>query len=102
MKMCLLVQVVAEEKDRIEKMITSYEAALLTLPKGVLVSKQVKGNYYFYLQYRDGKKTVSKYIGKESEKVTEIKLQIERRKQIDLLLKLLRDEYALAQKYMGE
>ena len=100
--MSLLAQIVAEEKDRIEKMITGYEAALLTLPKGVLVSKPVKGNHYFYLQYRDGKKTVSKYIGKESEKVTEIRLQIERRKQIDILLKSLREEYALAQKYMGE
>lgn len=83
-------------------MIAEYEAALLLLPKGVLVTKTVKGNLYYYLQYRNGKKTVSEYIGKESDKVTEIKSLIGRRKQIDLMLKSLREEYALALKYTGE
>ena len=100
--MSLLAQIVAEEKSRIEKMILDYEKALLSLPKGVLVSKTVKNNLYYYLQYREGKKTVSVYVGKDSDKVAEIQAQIERRKQIETMLKALREEYTLAQKYTGE
>ena len=100
--MSLLAQIVAEEKSRIEKMILDYEKALLSLPKGVLVSKTVKNNLYYYLQYREGKKTVSVYVGKDSDKVAEMQAQIERRKQIETILKTLREEYTLAQKYTGE
>ena len=100
--MSLLAQIVTEEKSRIEKMINEYEKALLSLPKGVLVNKTVKNNIYYYLQYREGKKTVSVYIGKDSDKVSEVQSRIERRKQIETMLKALREEYALAQKYTGE
>ena len=99
--MSLLAQIVNEEKIRIEKMIADYETALLSFPKGVLVVKMVKENQYYYLQYRDGKKTVSEYVGKDTEKVAEIRLRVERRKQIELILKELREEHALAQKYTG-
>ena len=100
--MSLLAQIVMEEKSRIEKMITDYETALLSLPKGALVSKTVKNNPYYYLQYREGKKTVSVYIGRDSEKVAETKAQIERRKQIETMLKALHEEHALTQKFTGE
>jgi len=100
--MSLLAQIVMEEKSRIEKMIADYEKALLSLPKGALVSKTVKNNPYYYLQYREGKKTVSVYIGRDSEKVAETKAQIQRRKQIETMLKALREEHALTQKFTGE
>ena len=36
-------------------MISQYETELSCLPKGVLLTKSIKGSQYFYLQYRNGK-----------------------------------------------
>ncbi len=82
-------------------MIVSYEAEMAKLPKGVLINKTIKGNQYFYLQYRDGKKIVSEYIGKDYVKIEKLQNQIERRKHIQAMLKALHAEYAAAQKMMG-
>jgi len=100
--MSLLSQIVAEEKDRIKKMISEYEQELTTLPKGTLVCKKVKGNHYFYLQFRNGKKTVSAYVGGEADKVDELRERINRRKHIESMLKILKIEYSQAVKITGE
>lgn len=63
-----------------------------TLPKGSIKRKNVNGNIYYYLVFRNGNKIVSKYIGKDEESVTVIKEQILRRKQIEGILKKLMDE----------
>lgn len=81
-------------------MISQYETELSCLPKGVLITKSIKGNKYYYLQYRNGKKTVSEYIGRQSDKVEELQKQIDRRKHIRAMLKALHEEYATAQKMM--
>lgn len=98
--MTLLAQIVMEEKHRIERMIFEYEQALLALPKGTLVSKSVKSNSYYYLQYRQGKKTISKYVGKDPEKVEQVRVQIDRRKHIEAMLNALHNEYAQARKVL--
>ena len=82
-------------------MISQYETELSCLPKGVLITKSIKGDQYYYLQqYRDGKKTVSGYIGRQSDKIKELQKQIDRRKHIRAMLKALHEEYATAQKMM--
>ena len=73
--MSLLTEAVAQEQRRIERMISQYETELSCLPKGVLITKSSKGNQYYYLQYRNGKKTVSEYIGRQSDKVEELQKQ---------------------------
>lgn len=98
--MSLLTEAVAQEQRRIERMITGYEAELARLPKGVLTTKSIKGNQYSYLQYRDGKRTISEYVGKNKEKIEKLQSQIERRKHIQAMLKALHTEYAAAQKMM--
>ena len=98
--MSLLTEAVAQEQRRIERMISQYETELSCLPKGVLITKSIKGNQYYYLQYRNGKKTVSEYIGRQSDKVELLQKQIDRRRHIQLMLKLLHEEYATAQKMM--
>ena len=99
--MSLLTQIVTEEKSRIEKMIFDYEQELLSLPKGSLVCKNVKNKQYFYLQYRDGKKTVSSYIGNDSAKIDAVRENISRRKHIEAMLKTLKNEYSQAIKITG-
>jgi len=99
--MSLLSQIVAEEKDRIKKMISEYEQELGTLPKGTLVGKNVKDKQYFYLQFREGKKIVSSYIGGKADKIDELRERINRRKHIEAMLKALKIEYAQAIKITG-
>lgn len=81
-------------------MIEKYEAELTNLPKGVLIAKTIKGNQYYYLQYRRGKKIISKYIGRTGDIVEKLQQQIERRRHIQTMLKALSEEYATAQKMM--
>ena len=98
--MSLLENAVVQEQRRIEYMIEKYETELADLPKGVLIAKMIKGNQYYYLQYRSGKKTISEYIGRKSDKVEKVQQQIERRRHIQSMLKALSEEYATAQKMM--
>ena len=53
--MNLLENAVVQEQRRIEYMIKKYETELTTLPKGALIAKMIKGNQYYYLQYRSQK-----------------------------------------------
>jgi len=99
--MSVLVSIVLEEKSRIEKMISSYEQEVGTLIKGSLVCKKVKSKVYYYLQFREGKKTVSSYVGSDATKVEELREQINRRRHIEAMLKGLRTEYAQAIKLIG-
>ena len=57
--------VISREETRNENMITEYTKELDTLPRGKITPKTVNGKTYYYLYYRDGKKVVSKYIGKD-------------------------------------
>lgn len=98
--MNLLKDTVVQEQRRIKYMIEKYEAELADLPKGVLIAKTIKGNQYYYLQYRNGKKTISKYVGRTGDKVEKLQQQIERRRHIQTMLKVLSEEYATAQKMM--
>ena len=98
--MSLLTEAIAQEQRRIKRMITGYQTELLSLPKGTLIKKIIKGNSYYYLQYRNGKKTVSEYIGKDEAKAHTLQEKLNRRKHIQTMLKALQDEYALSQKMM--
>ena len=87
--MNLLADIIMQEKQRIILMITDYEQQLETLPRGVLSEKKVKNNSYNYLQYREGKKVLSCYIGKNEVKLNEIRSLLERRKHIEMMLQSL-------------
>ena len=99
--MNLLENAVVQEQRRIEYMIKKYETELTTLPKGALIAKMIKGNQYYYLQYRSGKKTISKLCRETQEiKLKKLQQQIERRRHIQVMLKALSEEYAITQKMM--
>lgn len=100
--MRLLSNAIKKEHQRIVAMIALYENQLVDLPKGVMAIKKVKNNEYHYLQYRDGKKVVSKYIGNDEKRIDEIKNQIEQRKHIEAMLDMLNAELKQVNKLMGE
>lgn len=45
-------------------MLAKYQEALAELPKGTISEKQVKGNTYYYLKYRDGKRLFPSTLGR--------------------------------------
>lgn len=90
--MSMLMSVIAREESRNEKMISEYTKELGTLAKGKITPKMINGRRYYYLYYRDGKKVVSKYIGNDEERLTAVREQLERRRQIEELLKMLKEE----------
>lgn len=94
--MNLLIDTIIKEKRRIAYMLDRYEKMLVMLPKGTLVGCEKNGRTYYYLKYRNGKKVVSKYVGKAS--VETIAGQIEKRKHIEAMIKSLKEELGIAEK----
>ncbi|MCQ4794164.1 hypothetical protein NE604_00700 [Anaerofustis stercorihominis] len=96
--MNLIISTVLQEKQRIDYMLTKYQETLAELPKGTISEKQVNGNTYYYLKYRDGKKVVSKYVGKQEAEA--LKQQIDKRRHIEVMIKSLLKEQKLAEKLL--
>ena len=90
--MSMLASIVAKEQQRNMNMILEYTKELESLPKGSIRAKNVKGKIYYYLNYREGNKVVSKYIGKDLDKISDLKNLIERRIQIEKIIKQLKVE----------
>jgi len=97
-KMNLIINTVLLEKKRIDYMLAKYQEAFAELPKGTISEKQVNGNTYYYLKYRDGKKIVSKYVGKQEAEA--LKQQIDKRRHIEVMIKSLLKEQKLAEKVL--
>ena len=79
-------------------MLARYHETLSELPKGTISEKLIKGNTYYYLKYRDGKKVISKYVGKD--KIQEVRELVEKRRHIEALIKSLTEEQQLATKIL--
>ena len=94
----MILTTVMQEKQRIDYMLEKYQESLAELPKGTISEKQVKGNTYYYLKYREGKKIVSKYIGKKE--IEELKQQIDKRRHIEAMIKSLLEELKIAEKVL--
>ena len=96
--MSMLMTLISREEARNENMITEYTKELETLPRGKITPKTVNGKTYYYLYYRDGKKVVSKYIGKDEESLIAVREQLTRRSQIEEIIKKLKEEKAQIKK----
>ena len=99
--MSLVLHTVQREKERVEYMLAAYSRELDDLPKGTVVTKTVGRNEYFYLKYRDGKKVITDYLGKDGDKVRTIRSQLERRRHIEAMITHLQSEQSLANKILG-
>lgn len=96
--MSMLMTIISREEMRNENMINEYTKELETLPRGKITPKKVNGKTYYYLYYRDGKKVVSKYIGKNEERLATIREGLVRRSQIEEIIKRLKEEKAQIKK----
>jgi len=84
--------VVEEEKERNLERQEAYREEIKKLPRGYLVIKKRGDKKYHCLQYRDGLRTVTKYLKIDTD-IKEITEQIARRKHYEGLVKRLQKEY---------
>lgn len=96
--MNMILSMVLQEKQRIDYMLARYQETISELPKGTISEKLINGNTYYYLKYRDGKKVISKYVGKDN--IQELKEQIEKRRHVEAMIKSLTEEQRLAAKIL--
>lgn len=96
--MNMILTTITQEKVRIEFMLSKYLEEYNRLPKGSLSEKRAGDKTYYYLKYRDGKKVISRYISKN--RIDEIRGQIDKRKHIEVMIKSLREELAIANRVL--
>lgn len=90
--------VIKNEALRNNQMIEQYEKRIADLPKGTLILRK---NEYYYLKYRNqAGKVCDDYIGKDSEKVADIREKLERRKHYEKMLATLKQEQKTIQKIL--
>jgi hypothetical protein len=82
-----------EEKRRNLEMQEVYRREIMSLPKGSIVVKNVSGNDYYYLKYRQDRKVKTDYLGKDEKVVESVTRGIEKRRYLQGVLKRLRVEY---------
>jgi len=91
--MKILNGVLNEELDRLNKLKKNYEKQIAKLPKGSLIKKNIKGNIYYYLNYRQEKKKIFKYIGKlPGEELENLVDKIEERRKLEKLNKRVKKD----------
>lgn len=90
--------VIKKEALRNNQMIEQYEKRIVDLPKGTLILRK---NEYYYLKYRNQEgKVCDDYIGKDSDKVAEIRGKLEQRKHYEEMLASLKQEQKTIQKIL--
>lgn len=97
--MSVLMGVLAEEMDRLNRQEVAFENSRSSLPKGYISKKVIKGKEYFYLQHKENGKVVSKYISAEN--LPEVEEQVKRRKQLDAALQRVRADKKRLRKVLG-
>lgn len=88
------------EAKRMSALRDSYEKQLAVLPKGSLRAKERNGRKYYYLAYRRGGKVVSEYVGNDEATITVLRERLERRKNIENLLRSIKNELHLMSKVL--
>jgi len=82
-----------EEKQRNIEMQEVCRREIYSLPKGSIAVKNISGNSYYYLKYRQDNKIKTDYIGKNESAADSLRRGIEKRKHLQGVLKRLRLEY---------
>lgn len=94
----MILTTILQEKQRIEYMLAKYREELDKLPKGSISEKHNGTKVYYYLKYREGKKVISLYISKAD--IDCVRAQVERRKHIEVMIKSLQEELAIADRIL--
>lgn len=81
----MLMDLLKEEQQRALAMQAAIQQEMRTLPKGYVSRKLIKGRPAHYLQWREGKRVLSRHIPREQ--VQKLSSQVERRRELQALAK---------------
>lgn len=94
----IIKETLREELDRNLRSQHAYEIEIGGLPRGS-VSVRMRGEHeYCYLKYRDGRRTITEYVGPASRVERGLREQVRRRKEAQAILKRLKHEQAFIEK----
>jgi len=84
--MSTLMDIINEEKNRLEKLLIFYDKEIQKLPKGFISRKKINGNIYYYRCYRKDNSVKTIYLGTEkSDNFNKIQEQISERRKLEHL-----------------
>ena len=90
--MSVIQDIVNDERKRLERLFKVYEKKISALPRGSISVKKRGNGLYCYLVFRDGKKIIYQYLGKErSSEVKKIESKISERKHYERLLEKVKE-----------
>ena len=93
MKSDVVKAVFQDELERNRRLNARYEKELETLPKGSVFKRKIGNKEYLYLNYREGEKVISKFLGKSGEfNLDKLQTRLDKRKEYKALLKKLKQE----------
>lgn len=93
MKSDVVKAVFQDELERNQRLVSRYEKELENLPKGSIYKRKIGNHEYFYLNYREGNKVISKFLGKnETFDSDELQMQLDKRNKYKQLIKKLKLE----------
>ena len=93
MKSDVVKAVFQDELERNQRLVARYEKELEILPKGSIFKRRIGSQEYLYLNFREGAKVVSKFLGKAGAFNTdELQTQLDKRKEYKQLLRKLKIE----------
>ena len=96
--MSILMDLLEEELDRLDRQKAAYEADLKQLPKGYISKKNIRGKVSYYLQHRDGQQIKSKYISEKD--LPSLEEKIQRSKQLQASLVRVKQDQAKLRKVL--
>lgn len=98
--MSIIKSVILDEYDRNKRMQQTYIQELANFPRGSITRKCIRGRYYYYWMYRENGKVINKYISGKSNKIDELQSQVEKRKQVEQLIRNLKAEQLEMERYL--
>ena len=88
----LIREMLEEELDRNRRAQTAYIAERDSLPRGSIRVKTRGVKRYCYLKFRDGKKTITDYVGVADAVEEKLRAQVEQRKALESTIQQLKSE----------
>ena len=98
--MTIIESVIHDEYDRNLRMQEAYRQEIAQLPRGSITRKVVNGKTYHYWMYREAGKVVNKYISSKDNDIDDLIRQVQKRRQLESLVRKLKKEQREMERYM--
>ncbi len=101
--MSIVKDILKDEKERLILLRNQIEQQISSLPKGSLSKKRRNNKYFYYLAYREGRKVIFKYVGKEnSSQVISLDEDIKKRRKFEKRLRDIKRDLKDINRGLGE